>query len=62
VKVKDHKVLNRPSSHYGIRYLPSAFLVFDKPNELVVDNIWKGIDMRNYNSSYKPFLAPTATP
>jgi exopolysaccharide biosynthesis protein len=62
VMVKDHKLLNRPSSHYGMRYLPSAFLVFDKPNELVVDNIWKGIDMHNYNSSYKPFLAPTTTP
>jgi exopolysaccharide biosynthesis protein len=56
VIVKDNKLLNRPSSHYGMRYLPTAFLVFDKPNEVVVNNIWKGIDMRNYNSSHKPFV------
>jgi exopolysaccharide biosynthesis protein len=62
VLVKDNTLLNRPSSHYGMRYLPSAFLVFDKPNQLVVNNIWKGIDMRNYNSSYKPFLQPKASP
>jgi exopolysaccharide biosynthesis protein len=61
VMVKDNKLLNRPSSHYGMRYLPTAFLVFDKPNQLVANNIWKGIDMRNYNSSYKPFLAPKAS-
>jgi exopolysaccharide biosynthesis protein len=57
VLVKDDKLLNHPSSHYGMRYLPTAFLVFDKPDQLVVKNIWKGIDMRNYNSSYKPFLS-----
>jgi hypothetical protein len=39
VMVKDHKLINRPSSHYGMRYLPSAFLIFDKPNEVVVDNL-----------------------
>jgi hypothetical protein len=57
VLVKDDKLLNHPSSHYGMRYLPTAFLEFDKPDQLVVKNIWKGIDMRNYNSSYKPFLS-----
>jgi exopolysaccharide biosynthesis protein len=60
VLVKDDKLLNRPSSHYGMRYLPTAFLVFDKPDQLVVKNIWQGIDMRNYNSSYKPFLSNKA--
>jgi exopolysaccharide biosynthesis protein len=62
VIVKDDKLLNHPSSHYGMRYLPTAFLVFDKPDQLVVSNIWKDIDMRNYNSSYKPFLSNKETP
>jgi exopolysaccharide biosynthesis protein len=55
--VKDDKVLNHPSSHYGMRYLPTAFLVFEDPSQLVVNNIWQGIDMNHFNSSYKPFLA-----
>jgi exopolysaccharide biosynthesis protein len=61
VLVKDDKLLNHPSSHYGMRFLPTAFLVFNKPDQLVVKNIWQGIDMRNYNSSYKPFLSNKET-
>lgn len=55
VLVKDNQVVNRPSSSYGMRYLPTAFLVFDKPDKVVVNNIWKGIDMNHFNSSDKPF-------
>jgi hypothetical protein len=57
VLVKDDKVINHPSSSYGMRYLPTAFLVFDQPDRVVVNNIWKNMDMNKFNSSYKPFSA-----
>jgi hypothetical protein len=57
VVVKDDKVLNHPSSHYGMRYLPTAFLVFKNPDQLVIHNIWKGINMHNFDSTFKPFLS-----
>jgi exopolysaccharide biosynthesis protein len=57
VLVKDDKVVNRPSSSYGMRYLPTAFLVFDHPEKVVVNNIWQGIDMNHFNSSVKPFAS-----
>jgi exopolysaccharide biosynthesis protein len=53
VLVKDNKVLDRPSSKYGARYLPTAFLVFDHPEQVVVNNIWQGIDMKHFDSSKK---------
>ncbi|WP_430141644.1 phosphodiester glycosidase family protein [Neobacillus pocheonensis] len=55
VLVKNNEVVNRPSSSYGMRYLPSAFLVFEKPDKVKVPNIWSGIDMQHFNSSHKPF-------
>ncbi|MCS7464622.1 phosphodiester glycosidase family protein [Paenibacillus doosanensis] len=55
VLVKDNKVVNKPSSSYGMRYLPTAFLVFADPGKVNVKNIWDGIDMDHFNSSYKPF-------
>ncbi len=55
VLVKDNAVVNKPSSSYGMRYLPTAFLVFSKPNQVDVKNIWENIDMDHFNSSYKPF-------
>jgi exopolysaccharide biosynthesis protein len=57
VLVKDNQVINRPSSSYGMRYLPTAFLVFEHPENVSVPNIWSGIDMKHFNSSYKPFAA-----
>jgi exopolysaccharide biosynthesis protein len=53
VLVKDDNVVNRPSSKYGMRHLPTAFLVYDHPDQLVVKNIWKGIDMHNFDSTKK---------
>jgi exopolysaccharide biosynthesis protein len=53
VLVKDNNVLDRPSSKYGMRYLPTAFLVFDHPEQVVVKNIWQGIDMKHFDSSKK---------
>ncbi|QHW31807.1 phosphodiester glycosidase family protein [Paenibacillus rhizovicinus] len=51
VLVKDDAVVNKPSSQYGMRYLPSAFLVFDHPEEFDSGNIWDGIDMQHFDSS-----------
>ncbi|WP_261305392.1 phosphodiester glycosidase family protein [Paenibacillus andongensis] len=55
VLVKDNQVINRPSSSYGMRYLPTSFLVFDHPERVHQSNIWEGIDMTHFNSSNKPF-------
>lgn len=55
VLVKDKQVINRPSSSYGMRYLPTSFLVFEKPDKVKVNNIWEGIDMKHFDSSDKPF-------
>jgi exopolysaccharide biosynthesis protein len=57
VLVNDGRVVNRPSSSYGMRYLPTAFLVFDHPEKVVNKNMWSGINMSNYDSSNKPFAA-----
>jgi len=57
VLVKDNQVVNRPSSSYGMRYLPTAFLVFDHPDSVKVSNAWNGVDMAHFNSAYKPFAA-----
>jgi exopolysaccharide biosynthesis protein len=53
VLVKNDNVVDRPSSKYGMRYLPTAFLVFDHPEQVVVNNIWQGIDMKHFDSSKK---------
>lgn len=53
VLVKGDTVVDRPSSKYGMRYLPTAFLVFDHPNQVQVPNIWQGIDMSHFDSSKK---------
>ncbi|MCY9697624.1 phosphodiester glycosidase family protein [Paenibacillus alginolyticus] len=55
VLVKDDRVVNKPSSSYGMRYLPTAFLVFNHPNQVAVTNIWDGVDMNRFDSTYKPF-------
>jgi exopolysaccharide biosynthesis protein len=44
VLVKDKEIINRPSSKYGERYLPTAWLVFDNPDSVYVPNIWEGLD------------------
>ncbi|MFC0215496.1 phosphodiester glycosidase family protein [Paenibacillus chartarius] len=37
------ELVTRPSSRYGERRLPSAFLVFDDPDSVVVTNPWAGL-------------------
>ncbi|MCZ8512009.1 phosphodiester glycosidase family protein [Paenibacillus filicis] len=45
VLVKDNKIVNKPSSEYGERYLPTAWLVFDDPKKAdQIKNIWEGLD------------------
>lgn len=36
-------IVNKPSSEYGERYLPTAFLVFDNPSKVNIPNIWEGL-------------------
>jgi exopolysaccharide biosynthesis protein len=44
VLVHNDQIVNRPSSEYGERYLPTAWLVFDNPNSVYIRNIWEGLD------------------
>ncbi|GIP23641.1 MULTISPECIES: phosphodiester glycosidase family protein [Paenibacillus] len=53
VLVKDNEVVNKPSSQYGERYLPTAFLVFEHPEDVEMPNIWKGLDVDNINAGKK---------
>ena len=50
VLVKDNKIMNRPASEYGERYLPTAWLVFDDPS-IIIKNIWEGVDPKTINPS-----------
>lgn len=53
VLVKDNEIINKPSSQYGERYLPSAFLVFEHPEDVEIPNIWKGLDAGSINAGKK---------
>lgn len=44
VLVHDNQIVNRPSSEYGERYLPTAWLVFEHPEKVTIRNIWEGMD------------------
>ena len=41
--VYNNALITKPSSRYGERRLPSAFLVFDHPEKVNVKNIWAGL-------------------
>jgi exopolysaccharide biosynthesis protein len=76
--VVDNQLINKPSSRYGERRLPSAFLVFDHPEDVKVDNIWDGLKTIDPGGAYdhpeflkeqaanknnpKPSPTPTVTP
>ncbi|TVY11893.1 phosphodiester glycosidase family protein [Paenibacillus cremeus] len=45
-------VLTKPSSRYGERRLPSAFLVYDDPTKAVANRVWDGIDKIDAGGSY----------
>jgi exopolysaccharide biosynthesis protein len=44
VLVHNNEIVNSPASSYGERYLPSAWLVFEHPEQVDVTNIWEGLD------------------
>lgn len=50
VLVKDNQIINKPSSEYGERYLPTAFLVFNDPT-VSIKNVWEGIDPKKIDPS-----------
>lgn len=50
ILVKDNTILNKPSSEYGERYLPTAWLVFDDP-KVMIPNVWEGIDITKIDPS-----------
>lgn len=49
VLVKDNQIINSPASKHGERYLPTAFLVFDNPEQANIRNIWQGLDPKKIN-------------
>jgi exopolysaccharide biosynthesis protein len=53
VLVHDNKVINSPASEYGERYLSTAFLVFEEPENVDVKNIWEGLTRQQLNPAIK---------
>lgn len=51
--MKDNEIVNKPSSQYGERYLPTAFLVFDDPENAKIKNIWEGLDPAKIDAGKK---------
>jgi len=45
-------LVTKPSSRYGERRLPSAFLVYDHPEEAVANRVWDGIDKIDAGGSH----------
>jgi exopolysaccharide biosynthesis protein len=44
-------IVNKPSSEYGERYLPTAWLLFDDPQAIYNKNIWEGLDISKIDPS-----------
>ncbi|QGQ97481.1 phosphodiester glycosidase family protein [Paenibacillus psychroresistens] len=51
VLVKDNEIINRPSSKWGERFLPTAWLVFDNPDSVYIRNPWEGLDPNKIDAS-----------
>ncbi|WP_371263458.1 phosphodiester glycosidase family protein [Paenibacillus sp. 1_12] len=51
VLVHNNEIVNRPSSEYGERFLPTAWLVFDNPDSAPIRNIWEGLDPSKIDAS-----------
>jgi exopolysaccharide biosynthesis protein len=43
------RVISSPSTREGERALPTAFLVFDKPDEVRIDNVWANFDWKTFD-------------
>ncbi|MBE1443486.1 phosphodiester glycosidase family protein [Paenibacillus sp. OAS669] len=50
--VYNGELVTKPSSRYGERRLPSAFLVYDHPENVVANRVWDGIDKIDPGGSY----------
>lgn len=50
--VVDGQLITKPSSRYGERRLPSAFLVYDDPSTVQAPRVWDGIDKIDAGGSY----------
>ena len=50
--VYNGELVTSPSSRYGERRLPSAFLVYDHPENVVANRVWDGIDKIDPGGSY----------
>ncbi|WP_114498573.1 phosphodiester glycosidase family protein [Fontibacillus phaseoli] len=46
-------IVNKPSSEYGERYLPTAFLVFEDPEKVDIPNIWEGLRPQDIDAGKK---------
>ena len=51
VLVHNNAIINKPSSEYGERYLPTAWLLFDHPETAVIKNVWEGLDISKIDPS-----------
>lgn len=51
VLVHNNEIVNKPASPYGERYLPTAFLVFEHPEQVHIKNIWEGLDISKIDPS-----------
>ncbi|AJY75975.1 phosphodiester glycosidase family protein [Paenibacillus beijingensis] len=47
VLVNEGGIVNKPSSKHGERYLPTAWLVFDHPEEAQIPNVWEGLTAKD---------------
>ncbi|MFD0694123.1 phosphodiester glycosidase family protein [Paenibacillus sp. GCM10027628] len=50
--VYNNELITKPSSRYGERRLPSAFLVFDHPEAVKVKNVWEGLTTIDPGGAY----------
>lgn len=50
---KGGEILNKPSSEYGERYLPTAFLVLEHPEEVDMPNVWNGLRPQDIDAGKK---------
>ncbi|WP_189009493.1 phosphodiester glycosidase family protein [Paenibacillus marchantiophytorum] len=51
VLVHNNDIINKPSSEYGERYLPTAWLLYDHPESAPIKNVWEGLDISKIDPS-----------
>lgn len=48
---EEGEILNVPASQHGERYLPTAFLVYENPDQINIPNIWKNASKKDMDPS-----------